>query len=201
MKKLVTILALAGLILWGYVGSARAILIDFDSDSQGSKPNGWTSDDSALLHFYDSNGADLWLFDYSPQSFGPALATENDYDDSWLIMEFDVPVLELSLWFGNDDPGYSAAGDMAVLTAFLGGSQVGQASIEMNRNDIMDQTIGLSGIVFDSATFYYDVNPSLGLIEVVDNIDFEPIPEPATVLMVGCLSAGLAGARKLRRKK
>lgn len=52
----------------------------------------------------------------------------------------------------------------------------------MNCNDIMDQTVSFSGAVFDSVTFYYDVAGPFpgewtGLIEVVDNIDLEPIVE------------------------
>jgi hypothetical protein len=35
----------------------------------------------------------------------------------------------------------------------------------------------------------------------VDDMRYTPIPEPATMLMLGGLGAGLAGARKLRRKK
>ena len=201
MKKLIGILAAAGLVFAGLVGVAHADFIDFESDPLGSVPNGWTSVDSALVHFTDSNGADNLLADYGHQSFGQALGTLDDWDDSWLIMDFDVPVLELSLWFGNDDPVFSNPGDMAVLTAFSGAVQVGQTTVVMNRNDDMDQTIGISGVTFDSATFYYAVDPNVGLIEIVDNINFTPIPEPTTMLMLGGLSAGLAGARKLRRKK
>ena len=201
MKKLIGVLAAAGLVFAGFAGSAQAILIDFESDPLGPVPNGWTSADSALVHFTDSNGADNVLADYGHQSFGQALATFDDWDDSWLIMDFDVPVLELSLWFGNDDPTGSNPGDLAVLTVFSGAVQVGQTTVVMNRNDDMDQSIGISGVVFDSATFYYDVTSDFGLIEVVDDIDFTPIPEPTTMLMLGGLSAGLAGARKLRKKK
>ena len=201
MKKLATILALAGLVFAGFAGSAQAILIDFESDTVGGKANGWTSVDSPLVHFTDSNGAGLLLANFGAQSFGQALATADDFDDSWLIMDFDVPVLELSLWFGNDDPAFSSAGDEAVLTAFLGAVQVGQTSVVMNRDDLMNQSIGISGVTFDSATFYYDVVPQQGLVEIVDDIDFTLIPEPTTMLMLGGLGAGLAGARKLRRKK
>ena len=35
----------------------------------------------------------------------------------------------------------------------------------------------------------------------VDDMRYTPIPEPATMLMLGGLGAGLASARKLRRKK
>ena len=35
----------------------------------------------------------------------------------------------------------------------------------------------------------------------ISTLEFEPIPEPMTMLMLGGLGAGLAGAKKLRRKK
>jgi hypothetical protein len=42
---------------------------------------------------------------------------------------------------------------------------------------------------------------TVGAFPGISSIDFEPIPEPATMLMLGGLGAGLAGAKKLRRKK
>ena len=42
---------------------------------------------------------------------------------------------------------------------------------------------------------------TVGAFPGISSIDFEPVPEPATILMLGCLGAGLAGATKLRRKK
>lgn len=185
-----------------FTGVAQAVVvIDFESDTTGAKPNGWMSVDSSLVSFTDSVGADLNVADYGNQSQGQALAVNTDYDDSWLIMDFAVLVNSLSLDFGNDDPGWSAPGDQAVLTAFLGGVQVGQTSVVMNRDDIMNQSISIAGVDFDQATFYYAVDPGLGLIEIVDNIQFEPggvIPAPGA-LVLGSLGAGLIGWLRRRR--
>lgn len=185
----------------GLTGAAQAaVVIDFESDATGAKPNGWQSDDSALVSFTDSMGANLDVYDYGNQSHGQALAVNSD-DPSYLIMDFAVPVGFLSFEFGNDDPGYSAPGDLAILTAFLDGGQVGQTSVVMNRDDIMNQSISISGLTFDRATFFYDVTGGSGLIEIVDNIQFEPggvIPVPGA-LVLGSLGAGLVGWLRRRR--
>jgi hypothetical protein len=196
MKKVVVF---ALVVCTGLAGAVQAaVVIDFESDATGAKPNGWQSDDSALVSFSDSMGANLGVGDYGSQSHGQALAVNGD-DASYLIMDFASPVSFLSLEFGNDDPGYSTAGDEAVLTAFLGAVQVGQTSVVMNRDDIMNQSITVSGVTFDRATFFYDVT-GVGLIEIVDNIQFESsaVPAPGAIVL-GSLGAGLVGWLRRRR--
>jgi hypothetical protein len=202
-QKIMRRMLLCGLVCLGFAGAAQAAeLITFESDTTGSKANGWSSVDSSLVSFSDSVGSGLYLDDFGTQGDGQSLEVGGDYDDSWLIMDFADAVSSLSLDFGNDDPDYSEAGDQAVLTAYLSGAQVGQVFVEMNRDDIMNQTISISGVTFDSATFYYDVYPSLGLIEIVDNIEFEladaTVPAPGAILL-GTLGTGLVGWLRRRR--
>jgi len=149
----------------------RTAQIDFEQDTTGPKPNGFTSADSSLVHFTDSIGADLEVGDYSPATNGNGLAVYGD-DPSALIIDLDRPADFIRLAFGNDDPGWSSPGDLAVLTVFLGPTQVGQTTVVMNRNDVMDQTISFHGGPFNRATFVY-ADPALspiGLIEDVDDI-------------------------------
>src|SRR5688572_5414476 len=95
--------------------------INFDLDTPGAKPNGFTSLDSAIVHFTDSNRANLDVVDLGAgQTIGQSLRVQTDGGDSSLIMDFDVAVCQISLAFGNDDPGFSNAGDRAVLTVFDG---------------------------------------------------------------------------------
>jgi hypothetical protein len=41
---------------------------------------------------------------------------------------------------------------------------------------------------------------TLGAGLYFDNIDLEPVPEPISMVMLGCLGGGMALAKKLRRK-
>jgi len=196
MKKLLTVFTLLCLGLTGFAQAST--LINFENDPVGVKPNGWSSVDSALLSFTDSVGAVLDVEDWGVQSHGKGLAVFDDWDNSWLIMDFAAVVNSLSMEFGNDDPGWSNPGDLAVLTAFMGVSQVGQTNVVMNRDDIMNQSISISGVSFDRATFYYAVNPAIGLIEIVDNIEFTVIPAPGAILL-GSIGVSLVGWLRRRR--
>ncbi len=181
-------------------------LINFNSDSTGTKPNGFFSVDSTRVSFTDTVGANLDVSNYGSQSNNTnALAVNTDLDGSVLQMNFTSLVTSLSLDFGNDDPCCTIAGDLALLTTYVGATQVGQTSIVLNRDDIMNQSISIGGF-FDRATFGYTnaagspftgINNS-GLIEVVDNIRFTPIPEPSTLIL---LALGLyGGVLRYRRR-
>ncbi len=185
MKRFIFSAAVLALFAMQTSANASLEMINFESDSTGFVPNGFVSNDSSLVSFTDSMGAELEISNFGNQSDGNALAVRGD-DSSFLIMDFTTLVESLSLDFGNDDPGFSNAGDNAVLTLFNGATQVGQVSVEMNRNDLMDQTISFSGAQFDRAEFLYDVTTN-GLIEIVDNIQFETatalVPEPGSVVI------------------
>lgn len=196
MKK-----ALLPLALVLVAGSARADLITFESDL-GNKPNGWSSLDSANVTFSDTDGANLDVDNYGSQSISRGLAVFGD-DSSAIRMLFVQPYLNLSLVFGNDDAGVAQINDWASLKLYNNTVFVGSALVQLNANDLADQTISWSGGAFDEAIFQYvdqDFEP-LNLIEIIDNVEFggQPVPEPSTV--IGGLALGaLALRRALRRK-
>jgi hypothetical protein len=196
MKKSIAI-CLACVIVSGLSSGVRADVINFGSDSSGYKSNGWQSVDSSLVSFFDSTGEDLKIDNYNSQSHRQALAVSVD-DPSYLIMKFSVSIDSLSLDFGNDDPGLTNPGDEAILTAYLDNVLVGESRVVMNRDDIMNQTISISGVVFDQANFLYNTTLTYGLAEIVDNIQFIPIPEPATMCLFGLGALGLLRNRRFR---
>jgi hypothetical protein len=154
--------------------AAPTVTIDFGQDDADAVPDGFHSTDSASVSFRDSRGHDLEIGDFGRQSHGNALATYGD-DPSALIIDIRHPVRSISLWFGNDDPGWTRPGDRAVLTVFRGPREIGSVSVRLNRNDRMDQSIAYEGHPFDRAVFLYDVDRRGGLIEIVDDITIAPL--------------------------
>jgi len=199
MKKSVLFVSTLVLIVAAAASAGNLYYIDFENDTAGWKANGWQSADSNLVSFFDSVGQNLDVGDYQWQSHGQALAVFDDYDSSRLIMTFATPCTILNLEFGNDDPGWTSPGDYALLTIFRNNVQVGQAQVIMNRDDKMNQSIGIGGPAFDKAEFeYIVVSNQGGMIEVVDNIAICPVvPEPSTFAVLGL---GLAGVLFRRRR-
>jgi len=180
--------------------SAATIDVNFDSETPFiNVPNGFTSSETELISFSDTAGANLQLVTDPLRTNGStALAVGQEHDDSGLLIEFDFFASAIQMDFGNDNPLFSSPGDAALLTVFLGDVMVGSESLLMNRNYMMDQTIRfdgmLAGVFFDSAILKFDVDPSLGLVEIVDNVSVTPVPEPTAALIfgVGSLVMGLA---------
>ncbi len=199
-------LAACALAMLSFAAAASADPIDFENDAPGDKPNGFTSFDSGIVHFYDTNGDDLYLADYGHQSDGQALGVNYDGDGSMLRMDFDLDMGALSFQFGNDDAGWTYPGDLAILKLYNNGVFVGMATVVINRDDYMNQTIGWTGPNFDQAFFYYgdpEFQPYTGggtypgLIEVVDNINYR-VPEPSLLALSGL--GALVVAWRRRRK-
>lgn len=154
--------------------TVKAPTLKFQRDPSGAVPNGFTSLESTVAHFTDSSGADLELTDVTPESIGRGMRVLVD-DASMLIIDFDVPVMRVSLTFGNDDPDSTQAGDVAVLEVFRRGEEVKSTSVVMNRNDIGDQRIGIRGSIHRRAVFFFGrAGAPIDLIEVIDYFAFSP---------------------------
>ena len=194
--KLSTLFSAAMLV--AAAASTQAAVVDFTGETTGGKANGYTVGGIA---FTDTLGANLSVGDFGVQSHGNALAVSGD-DASKLAMSF-ATATSLSMEFGNDDPRFSSAGDRAWLQAYLGSTLVGTSFVTMNRDDIMNQTISISGVgTFDNAVFFYGnaAGGTINLVEIVDNINVTgAVPEPETyALMLAGL--GVVGFVARRRK-
>ncbi|CUR56414.1 exported hypothetical protein [metagenome] len=153
------------------------VSVTFTGDTAGAKPNGFTSPDSPAMLFFDTSGANLTVADFGIQSHGQALLVGGD-DGSAVEIRFTNPTTAISLAFGNDDPGFLTAADLAQLTVFRGATQVGQVQVNVNANDQMDQTISFgAGPLFNRAVFQY-VNAAgtpVNLSEIIDDIAVNPL--------------------------
>ena len=150
--------------------SVEKQFIDFNDDTTGDLPNGFVSNDSSLVSFFDSDGADLRILAFGGnQSDGPGLGVFGD-DPSALRMPFVTPVNSLTVEFGNDTSTQSTR-----LRGFLGSVMVAESIVAHDGDDQLNQSVTINGF-FNRAELVY-INNSDGLpsnrIEIVDNICFD----------------------------
>jgi len=150
-------------------------VVDFTGETPGAVPNGYATAANPGVLFFDTSGADLRIYD-NVETHGPGMLALSD-DASALEIRLAGPTRSIRLAFGNDDPFVADVTDQAQLTLFRGAVQVGQVTKNVNANDLMDQTIGFTGKLFNRVQFQYvdAAQAPLALAEVVDDIRFTPL--------------------------
>jgi Ca2+-binding RTX toxin-like protein len=184
-------LTAGGLVSAGSASASVAapFTVNFSGDTAGAKPDGFQSAGHPQVFFYDTMGADLYVADFGNQSHGQALAVHND-DSSALEIRLGAPTNAISMAFGNDDPTAVNGSDQAELKLYRNSTLVSQVDVNVNANDLMDQTISYTGqALFNRATFQYvDASGNaVNLIEIVDDITVNPL----------CTIVGTAGNNHL----
>ena len=190
-------------------GAASAATVDFTAGPTGFQPEGYSATGAPELTFTTATGSGFVVGSFGTQSDGNGLLVLGDADGNFLKGAFSTSKNSLSLSFGNDDPAFTVASDLATLRVFLGAVFVGQSTVLLNRDDIMNQTIAFTGASFDNFTFAYTdavgspFTGGGGLVEIVDNVTYTAprvgeIPEPATWALM-LLGFGAVGALIRRR--
>lgn len=185
------------LLLLLLAAPAGAATIDFDAEAPGFRDNGWTLAGVTFWHSDDTSEHEQL------QVLGGALVAGEDGDWGGLRLAFATPITSLAFDFGGDyyDPEISDTpepGDVALLQAFSSGVLVGQATVVLNLDVLVDQEMMLSGVgAFDTAYFVMRSagGGGVGADERVDNLTFATVPE------AGTLGLGLAALALLARRR
>ena len=196
----ITIAAISLCVLFPMQSSAT--IITFDNDNPGVYPNPFTSVDSDLVNFSEVGAGAVGQIGVNPN-----LSTSNVLDSSMgpgapdaILMEFLIPVSLLSFDMGDSRP--SGYGDVdGWLRVFDGATLIAESRVLLNSNDLFDQSISYSGSPITSALYAKVKTGSsdLGLsAESIDNVLFNPVPLPATMLLFG---TGLVALVGIGRKK
>ncbi len=113
---------------------------------------------------------------------------------------FPTPVLEVGMYFGNDDFGRLFNATLELFDA--GDVSLGSVQVRSNGNDFADQFIGArSSVAAKSAAIYYERPNAQSLSIYIDDLTVGGlVPEPSGIVLAACGIVSLAaGGRRARR--
>ncbi len=120
---------------------AAAVVIDFEAGPSGGQANGFSATGAPGVTFFSANGSGLSLGNFGSQGNGNSLAVFNDSNGNFLIVKIAGGATGVSLGFGNDDPSFTNASDLATLKLFNGVVNFATVTSALNRDDVYNQTI------------------------------------------------------------
>jgi len=179
MQPLLSCLVLS--LLLAAPAAAETVVLDFEEEAPGGRPNGFVSAEWSCVRIGESRAREgrraLRIGALGEPGRGQGLAVGDEDDGAALVLEFSVPVTSLRLTVGNDEAELTAADSLALLRVFRAGAPVGDASVRLDRDDRMSQMVEVSAVgEFDRAVLVYasESGGVLALDELVDDITFEP---------------------------
>lgn len=209
LKKMSVVTIGSALVFVGLLGnsqSASAQTVTFEGqESTAPYPNGTTFPEAPGISFSDTilsdPTGDLFVVNPGPTPDSTAVLTNFDDDASAIQLDFAPAVTSVALDYGNDIAPFASPGDQARLDIFNGNTLLTTVFQDLNLNSAVDQTIGFADGAFTRAVFTYTdaAGTPINLIEAIDNVQVEPVPEPSSVL--GLLTFGTFGAIAMLKRK
>ena len=197
-RRIAVVLGLVACAMFLGVNAAEAILINFTENGwvYGTPPPNSQNTSLASNDFQAQgimvSGVYQYADDRDPWDTVDPVGLAPLSSSAPGVIEFIVPTNAVTVewWFE------SSLARTINIVAYNAGGVV--ESFSSGPAEMDSGSVTLTGSMITQIQFF-DGAP--GAFPGVSSIEFEPVPEPATMLMLGCLGAGLAGATKLRRKK
>ncbi len=181
---------------------AVADLITFDLDSPGAYANPFVSVDSALVSFSEVGSGAAGFIGINSTHNPPGNVLDSSIGGGGpdaILMEFLIPISSLSFDIGHPSGLTNVDGWLQV---FNGMTLVSESRVALDNDTLFNQVISYSGSLITSAQYAIVQTGSIDLwvaAESIDNLSFNPVPEPAIMILFGMGLLGLA--RVSRRKK